>query len=146
MVPSLIDSALSMLSERPTVKDFLNNMQRQIDVRLRNNNADNAIDFNEEEYQNFQREVIDQWKQSLCKKVEQFISNHLSPILSEGYTKTILKAKEISQSEEVNKQSSIDPDAQYQKEVSSRSGNTIETRIRDSLVERLNRHRNELLK
>ncbi|WP_447933203.1 hypothetical protein [Wolbachia endosymbiont of Dactylopius coccus] len=34
----------------------------------------------------------------------------------------------------------------YKKEVSSHSDNTIETRIRDPLVERLNRHRNELLK
>ncbi|WP_250295902.1 hypothetical protein [Wolbachia endosymbiont of Oedothorax gibbosus] len=140
MVPSLIDC---ILSEKPTVKNFLNNMQRQIDARLRNNNADNAIDFNEEEYQNFEREVIDQWKQSLCEKVEQFISHHMSSILSENYSYVVQKAKEISQSEE---QSFIDSDAHYKKEVSSHSDNTIETRIRDPLVERLNRHRNELLK
>ncbi|MDR2609138.1 MAG: hypothetical protein LBC06_00910 [Rickettsiales bacterium] len=143
MVPSLLNM---ILSEKPTVKNFLNNMKRQIDARLRSNNVDGVIDFNEEEYQSFQQDVINQWKQSLCEKIEQFISNHLSPILSEGYAEAILKAKEISQSEEVNKQSSMDPDAQYKKEVSSRSDNTIEIRIGDSLVERLNRHRNELLK
>lgn len=89
---------------QPIVNPFLNDMQRQIDARLRGRDAIEG-NHDEIEYQNFEQEVINQWRLRLCKEVEQVIIEHAGPALSSALSCSMSLAKEAGKGGEVKRRS-----------------------------------------